>query len=699
MNAMKKGDSIKLRQKKREKLENALKKKTAKEIQLQEQLSKYKYLFNKIKAAVYFCDNQGKLLDINPAGLRLLGFKKNKLLQMDLSKNYLNPERRKLFFKELKAKSYISNFEFSIRNKKGKILNILENAIMLKDKNKKSIGYCGIMQDITKRKLAEEELAKLKEFHESIVHSMSEGILIEDPNGTISFINPRAAQMLGYSENELLGSKAIKLTAPEYLDKVKQETKKRTLGIKSRYEIELIAKDGKRIPIIIGAAPIIKQGKLEAILSVFSDIAEQKKLQEELKAKSQKLEMLSITDGLTGLYNYRYLQSLLDIEIKRSDRTHRPLSLMMIDIDDLKIVNDNYGHPQGDKVIIQIGNIINSGLRANDFVARYGGDEFICLLPDTEQDYAMQIADRLCLEVSKRFSSSMNFVSISAGVSAYPFPCESADELLFRADQAMYLAKYLGGGQAHGIDREEIKNQELWNIKTLEAFIAVLSKRHFQTGEQLAKRLTERLKICFSNKPLSPYMIDLLTSLALAIDIKAHFTPKHCTQVRDMAVALARLVGLPQREIDNISLGAMLHDIGTIRVSEKILLNPGELTTEEQKIVRTHPSYGAQILNPIEALKEVVPLIKHHHENWDGSGYPDGLKGDEIHLGAQIISLVDVYYSLTTQRPFRKALSRKKAQEILLQEADKKWNKSLVDLFINNFLKKKKKDSILKAKT
>ena len=368
--------------------------------------------------------------------------------------------------------------------------------------------------------------------------------------------------------------------------------------------------------------------------------------------------------------------------------------MIMVDIDNLKMVNDNYGHPQGDKVIMQIANIINSSIRITDFVARYGGDEFICLLPDTEQDYAVKIADRLCQKASQRFSSSLDFVSISAGISTFPFPCESAEELLFRADQAMYLAKYLGGNQTRGIDIEEIKNQELWNIKALEAFISVLSKKRFQTGEQLAKRLTERLKICFSDKPLNAYMINVLTSLALAIDIKTHFTPKHCIQVRDMAVALAQQMGLSQQEISDISLAAVLHDIGTIWVPEEILLSSEELTTEEQKIIRKHTQYGAKILSAIKALKKVVPLIKHHHESWDGNGYPDRLKGDEIPLGAQIISLVDVYYSLTTHRPFRKAFCREKALEILLKEADKKWNKSLVSLFINNILKKREQKTL-----
>jgi diguanylate cyclase (GGDEF)-like protein/PAS domain S-box-containing protein len=692
---MDKRDSKKLKDKIFE-LEKSLHRMEQKEIQLNEELLKYQHLFQNIKTTVYFCDNNGKLLDVNPAGIRLLGFNKTELRQMDLTKNYINPERRKEFFKQLRSASHVSDFEFSLRTKKGKTVNVLETAILFKDKKGNPIGYCGIMQNITGRKLAEEKLTESREYYETIVQSISEGILIEDPEEIITFANPGVEKMLGYSQEELIGMHTSKITAPEYLEKTKAETKKRPHGISSRYEIEVITKDGRQIPIIVGVTPIIKNGEYNGALSVFLDITEQKTLQKELMQKSQKLTMLTLTDWLTGLYNYRYFQILLEMEIKRSERTGRPLSLIMVDIDNLKMVNDNYGHHRGDKVIIQIGNIINSGLRATDYIARYGGDEFLCLLPETKQSAAVRIAQRLCKKVNRHFSKIIDFVSISAGVASYPLTSKSDKELLFRADQAMYLAKSSGGSQAQGIDADYTKDQEQWNLRTLEAFISVLSSREFQAGEELAKRLSERLKICFADKSLSPHLLDMLTSLGLAIDIKEHYPRGHSLKIRDTAVSLAQKLGLAEKEIQKISLGAVLRDIGTIGIPENILNSKNELDNEEQEIIRKHTIIGTNILSSIKILNEIAYLIKYHHENWDGSGYPDGLKGDQIPVGSQIISLVDVYYSLITNRPFRKAYNRKKAIEMLLNEANKKWNKNLVDLFIKNCIDKVGKTYILK---
>jgi diguanylate cyclase (GGDEF)-like protein/PAS domain S-box-containing protein len=692
---MRKEDYKKLKEKIQE-LEKSLHKLERKEIQLQQELLKYQGLFNNIKTTVYFCDNNGKLLDINPAGLRLLGFSKTELRHMDLTENYIIPEKRNKFFKQLRANSYISDFEFSLRTKKGKVVDVLETAILLKDKKGNSIGYCGIMQNITGRKLAEEALAESREFYENIVESISEGILIEDPNEIIIFVNPGVEKMLGYSQEELLGMHTSKITAPEYIEKTNEETRKRPHGISSRYEIEVLAKDGKQIPIIVGVTPIIKNGEYKGALSVFLNITEQKMLQKELIQKSQKLTKLTLTDWLTGLYNYRYFQILLEMEIKRSNRTGRPLSLIMVDIDNLKMVNDNYGHHRGDKVIIQIGNIINSGLRATDYIARYGGDEFLCLLPETKQSSAVRIAQRLCKKVDRHFSKTIDFVSISAGVASYPLTSKSEKELLFRADQAMYLAKSSGGSQAQGIDADYTRHQEQWNLRTLEAFISVLSNREFQAGEELAKRLSERLQICFADKSLSTYMLDILNSLGLAIDIKDHYPRGHSLKIRDMAISLAQKLGLSQKEIQKISLAAVLRDIGTVGIPEHILSSKNELDMEEQEIIRKHPVIGAKILSAIKILDEIALLIKHHHENWDGSGYPDGLKGEQIPIGSQIISLVDVYYSLITNRPFRKAYNRKKAIDLLLKEANKKWNGMLIDFFVKNCIEKVGKTYILK---
>jgi len=397
----------------------------------------------------------------------------------------------------------------------------------------------------------------------------------------------------------------------------------------------------------------------------------------------EEIKQQSITDELTGLYNHRHFQSLFRAEIERSKRSNQPLSVFMIDIDNLKLVNDNFGHASGDAVLRRAADLLVKATRYSDIRARHGGDEFICILPNTELQEAYNVANRLCKDIHREFKSTFYKITASIGVATYPASTDNPNDLIRLVDQTMYLAKHSGGNQVKSIEIDEIRDLKSWNLKTLEAFISVMSKRHFQTGETLADRVREKLRGVFDEEKIPKEIYGTVASLVAAVDAKDHYTHGHSHKVAEYAEAMANRLRLPEKEVEKIRMAASLHDIGKIGVPESALLNPNMLSQEERSLVKQRPLIGVKILGPIPAFREILTLVKHHHENWDGRGYPDGLKGDAIPIGAQIISLADVFHALTSQRPYRKALSFDQALQVLKEEADKKWKKELVDIFID----------------
>ena len=397
----------------------------------------------------------------------------------------------------------------------------------------------------------------------------------------------------------------------------------------------------------------------------------------------EEIKQQSITDEITGLHNHRHFRSLFRVEVERSKRNHQPLSVFMIDIDNLKLVNDNFGHASGDSVLRRVSDLLVRATRYSDIRARHGGDEFICLLPNTRLKEAYKVANRLCRDVHQEFKNTFYKITASIGVATCPASTDNPDDLIRLVDQAMYLAKHNGGNQVKSIEIDEIKDLKSWNLKTLEAFISVMSKRHFQTGEALADRVREKLKGVFDDEKIPNEIYATVASLVAAVDAKDHYTHGHSHKVVEYALAMANRLRLPEKEVEKIRLAASLHDIGKIGVPESALLTSKRLTEDERSLVKQHPVIAVKILEPIPAFREILPLVKHHHENWDGSGYPDGLKQDAIPIGAQIISLADVFHALTSQRPYRKALTFGQALHVLKEGTGKKWKEELVDIFID----------------
>jgi len=346
---------------------------------------------------------------------------------------------------------------------------------------------------------------------------------------------------------------------------------------------------------------------------------------------------LSITDPLTGLYNTRYFYDNLKKEIARVARYGGSTSLVMFDLDNFKNYNDLYGHQAGDYVLREVAQRMLRCCRQTDILARYGGDEFIILLPRTDQKGAFKLAERIRSEIEKipfggRKGEFKTRITVSGSIITHPQDGAGVEDLMRKVDTLLYAAKWIG-----------------------------------------------------ENRILSPFMINLefIQDLILEkIDRKDHYTRKHSERVANYATTLARKINLDERQIGLIKIASLVHDVGKIGVPEAVLTKPGKLNKEEMDLIRAHPKTSVEIIRLSPLSKEIIPMVLHHHERWDGNGYPQGLKGEEIPLGARIIHLANAYDAMTVKRVYRDRMKPEEALEEIKRLAGSQFDPALVEAFI-----------------
>ena len=360
----------------------------------------------------------------------------------------------------------------------------------------------------------------------------------------------------------------------------------------------------------------------------------------------ERLSEAALTDTLTGLNNRLALDRELHAELERALRSDEPLSLVIGDLDYFKSVNDRFGHRAGDEALVRAAHVLLRHRRAGDSIARTGGEEFTILLPGTTEHEAYLIAERMRLAVEREFDGEPAALTVSFGIATYPHHGRSADSVLEAADQALYAAKALGR------NRCVIFNPEISAIFAPEA-----------------------------GRGADEVQLATLLSLAEALDLRDTGTADHSRTVGRYCALIAEEIGLAPERVRRIEVAGILHDIGKIGLPDAILQKPGPLGKTELAEIRTHPEIGAQILSG-RGLEDLRAWVLAHHERPDGSGYPRGLKGDEIPLEAKILAVADAYEAMTADRVYRAGVEERTARTELLRYAGDQFDSRVVAAFL-----------------
>lgn len=376
---------------------------------------------------------------------------------------------------------------------------------------------------------------------------------------------------------------------------------------------------------------------------------------DELEALQERNKEITETDSLTNLKNYAYFQEHLKEEVTRAKRYNRPLSLMMVDIDYFRKINDRFGYEKGDEVLLQLGELLTATIRESDYAARYGGEEFVVVMPETTGSEAVGMAERVRLsmdEVAERTDLPAHFINASIGVADQPACATDGGSLISAADSALLFAKRKGRNQV--------------------AYFRDLSETDL--SETDLDLLNDRLEgACFQT----------IRALAEAVDARDRYKVIDSASLVSLADSVARRIGLSREQANALTLATRLHDIGKIGVPGSILGKKERLSPAELDIIRRHPDMGTRILQEAEEIHDLISAILYHHERWDGCGYPEGLKGDEIPVTARVVGILDAYRAMRFDRPYRKALSLHTIIAELNDAAGTQFDPELVEVFVD----------------
>jgi diguanylate cyclase (GGDEF)-like protein len=368
---------------------------------------------------------------------------------------------------------------------------------------------------------------------------------------------------------------------------------------------------------------------------------EHDRLQNMWHARKAELQEAAGRDELTQLQNRRFFYEQMQHELELAERYRRPLSILMLDVDDLKLINDEFGHQVGDVALRSLGRVLNESVGEQNITARIGGDEFAVIMPGGDRKHADKLAwaiwDQLAKKPVCETENASIYLGVSVGVGGYPWGGETLEEIIHWADAKLYANKLQRKGFKH--TRRDNKDEE----RLVSAVVDVLS---------------------------------------CALDVRDRMTHRHARRVARMSAFVAREMKLNEEQVLQIEYAAALHDIGKIGVADGILNKEDALEDHEWHEMRRHSELGYKILNGVDFLHDAAEIVYSHHEHFDGGGYPRGLKGQEIVLGARVFAVVDAYDAMTSRRPYREAMPQEDALEEIMRHSGRQFDPVTVDAFM-----------------
>ncbi|HUZ95240.1 MAG TPA: diguanylate cyclase [Edaphobacter sp.] len=385
------------------------------------------------------------------------------------------------------------------------------------------------------------------------------------------------------------------------------------------------------------------------------------------------IQKQALTDALTGLPNHRAVMDQLSRELERARRYDRPFSLLFFDADRFKQVNDRYGHAAGDAVLHAIGERAGHALRGGDTLGRFGGEEFVLLLPEADASDAAAVAERLRAAIAAAPVVTAEgeegiAMTVSIGLSTYPTDGPGETDVLSQADAAMYVAKRLG--------RNQVRTAA--EARRMSADAQVLALWHETERREAVQRegvTAERLR--------ESATLRLIYSLLALLERRDQGLSAHAHAVSELATALARQLGLGPQQVSRMGLAALVHDIGKVAVPDAILQQSQPLSAQERARLKEHAALGAQILEASPFLSDLMPAVRHHHERWDGSGYPDQLRGEDIPQAARIIAVAEAYDAMQRATPYRASRTAEEALSEVQRCAGTQFDPTVVQALLS----------------
>ncbi|RFZ77834.1 PAS domain S-box protein [Lacrimispora amygdalina] len=562
----------------------------------------------------------GKILDANPAACEFYGYSKEEfgaLLVNDI--NTLPPEEvKKNRMMTYEGKRRFFTLPHRLKNGDTRLVDICSCPI---SDGENTLLY-SIIFDVTDREIYREELYTEKEMLRTTLRSIGDGVVTTDNFGVIGSLNDVAQEMTGWTNDEAKGklfTEVFCLLNEETGAPVENPIRKvldtgRIVGLANH--TVLANRHGQYIPIADSAAPIqTENGETFGVVMVFRDVSV-------IKEHSRQIEFLSDHDPLTGLFNRRYVEKIMDgLDVAEN----LPISVIIGDVNGLKITNDVFGPRAGDTLLQNVTSLLKETCNSDDLIARWGGDEFVVFMLRTSLKDAEEVVHQI-MDTRIPINGSGLLLSMSLGCASKEGLDIGIEDVMREAEESMYHKKLLNG---------------------------------------------------------QSYRNAVINTLLATLYEKSNETEEHSNRMERHCHSIGRALRLSSKEMAELSLLALLHDIGKVGIHLDILRKPGPLTSVEWEEMKRHPEIGCRIAQATPELSSVADLILAHHERWDGTGYPYGLKEEEIPLACRILAVTDAYDAMTNDRTYRAAKSREDAISELLDNAGSQFDPEITTLFID----------------